>query len=88
MVGGPHAGVRVMEQIVAAFLQLGAVGIMLWWLTLKLIPQMQREQEAMTTMFQREMADERTLHREVNARIMERTDKALDSLLTHIERVH
>lgn len=77
-----------MDQIIAAFLQLGAVGIMLWWLTLKLIPRLQQQQEALITVFQQELADERTMHREVNARIMERTDKAVEGLLTHIERAH
>ena len=77
-----------MEQMSTALLQLGAVGVMIWWLTFKLVPQMQKEHTESLNAFQTEMKEERALHREVNKAIMEKTDRAVEGLLQHIERVH
>ena len=51
------------NEIITAFVNLGAVGLILWWLTLKLIPQLQKERSEAISAFQTEMEKERDLHR-------------------------
>ena len=53
------------NEIFVAFVNLGAMGLMLWWLTLKLVPQLQKERTEAIAAFQHEMEEERKLHREV-----------------------
>ena len=52
------------SQVVGAFMNLGAVGIILWWLTLKLIPQLQHERSEAILAFREEMQAERLSNRE------------------------
>mgnify|MGYP001578490282 CR=1 FL=1 len=51
------------NQVIPAFVNLGALGLMLWWLTLKLIPQLQRERGEAISAFREEMHLERESHR-------------------------
>ena len=63
---------RVMESSIAsAFVNLGAVGLMLWWLTLKLVPQLQRERNEAITAFREEMCLERDAHQRSIQQIIE-----------------
>ena len=57
-------------QLFTAFVNLGAVGLMLWWLTLKLIPQLQKERSEAISAFQHEMEEERRLHRETIEKVV------------------
>lgn len=59
------------SQIISAFVNLGAVGLMLWWLTLKLIPQLQKERSEAILAFQQEMEKERSLHRDTVDRLID-----------------
>ena len=59
------------SQILSAFVNLGAVGLMLWWLTLKLVPQLQKERSEAISAFQHEMEEERRVHREMVEKVIE-----------------
>ena len=50
--------------VVPAFVNLGAIGLILWWLTLKLIPQLQQERSESISAFREEMQLERVSNRE------------------------
>mgnify|MGYP001610299509 CR=1 FL=1 len=58
------------QEIITAFVNLGAVGLMLWWLTLKLIPELQKERTEAIVAFQMEMEKERTMHRETISQLI------------------
>ena len=58
------------QSILTAFVNLGAVGLMLWWLTLKLIPELQKERTEAIVAFQMEMEKERTMHRETISQLI------------------
>lgn len=59
------------QEILGAFVNLGAVGLILWWLTLKLIPQLQKERTEAILAFQQEMEKERVLHRDTVDKLIE-----------------
>lgn len=73
------------SQLFPAFVNLGAVGLILWWMTAKLVPQMQKQLEQAILAFHSEMVDERSLHRETSRLLMEKHDKAVDGLLEHLK---
>lgn len=59
------------QEILGAFVNLGSVGLILWWLTLKLIPQLQKERTEAILAFQQEMEKERVLHRDTVDKLIE-----------------
>ena len=71
---------------ISAGAQFGAMGMMLWWLTAKLIPQLQKERSEAIAAFQSEMEKERVLHRQVNAELTRRNDLLTESLLDRLVR--
>lgn len=64
-------------QIVPAFVNLGALGLMLWWLTLKLIPQLQNERSEAIAAFREEMRLERELHQQTIQQIIDHCQEEL-----------
>ena len=58
------------NQLIPAFVNLGAVGLILWWLTQKLVPQLQKERSEAITAFQHEMEQERVMHRETIEKVL------------------
>lgn len=73
------------NQFVPAFVNLGAVGLILWWMTSKLVPQMQRQLDQAISAFHHEMVEERALHRETSRLLMDKHEKAVDGLLEHLK---
>ena len=65
------------SQIFSAFINLGGIGLALWWLTLKLVPQLQKERSEAIAAFQSEMAAERSMHRELVDRVINANQHAL-----------
>mgnify|MGYP001566756303 CR=1 FL=1 len=70
------------NEIITAFVNLGAVGLMLWWLTLKLIPQLQKERSEAISAFQAEMEKERELHRSTINQLIEHFKWMVETIKT------
>lgn len=71
-----------------ALMQLGAVGLILWWLTLKLVPQLQRERTEAIAAFKDESEKQRILHQTIVERMVDNNERAVDGLLDHIRAEH
>ena len=71
-------------QIISAFVNLGAVGLILWWMTQKLIPSQmevfERRMERLQETFKSEAAMERQFHQESLNKILEHSTRMLDLL--------
>ena len=70
-----------MDQVTGAFMNLGAVGLILWWLTLKLIPQLQRERQEAIAVFREEMQAERITHQQALQQIISHCQEELKAIL-------
>ena len=70
------------NEIITAFVNLGAVGLILWWLTLKLIPQLQKERSEAISAFQTEMEKERDLHRSTINQLIEHFKWMVETIKT------
>ena len=68
-------------QILPAFINLGAVGLMLWWLTFQLVPRLQSQQEAALNSFREELRLEREAHQETMQRVIEHCQEELKAIL-------
>lgn len=76
-------------QLITAFTNIGSVGIVLWWLTQKLIPEMQAQLNHAIASFEKQMETERALHREMTEKyiahsqwMMEMVQKMLEKQLS------
>ena len=71
-------------QIISAFVNLGAVGLILWWMTQKLIPSQmevfERRMERLQETFKSEAAMERQFLQESLNKILEHSTRMLDLL--------
>jgi hypothetical protein len=70
------------QEIIPAFINLGAVGLILWWLTLKLIPQLQKERSEAIAAFQVEMEKERIMHKETLDKLVEHFKWMVETIKT------
>ena len=66
----------------------GIILIFFLWLTKTLIPQLQKERSEAIAAFQAEMQAERSMHREINSQLSERTERITAALLSHLEQKH
>ena len=74
--------------LLGAFVNLGATGLMLWWLTQSLVPQLQKERNEARGAFQTCQEKERTLHRESIDKVMLSQQQTMDRLFEHIQIDH
>jgi hypothetical protein len=72
------------NEFVPSLIQLGGVGLMLWWLTQKLIPNQmeafERRIDKLQDVFRQEMCHERALHHDAIELLMKHSDE-------HFERI-
>lgn len=66
----------------------GVLAVFFWWVTAKLVPQLQKERSEAIAAFQNEMTEERKLHRDAIDRIAKNQERAIDGLLDHIRANH
>ena len=59
------------EQIISALLNLGAVGIILIWMTQTLVPKLQKQLDEAIHSFENQMEKERLNHRESLDKVLE-----------------
>lgn len=80
-----------MPELTSAFINLGAVGLILWWMTQKLIPTLHQDQvnqlaaferrvERLQNIFQQEMQYLRDLHTTSVEKLMQHTDHHIEEL--------
>ena len=77
-----------MTEWVEIFKQLGVVGLVLLWLTLKLIPQLQKERSEAIAAFVSESEHQRKECQENVREIMAVHQKALDQMIDHLKLDH
>ena len=66
----------------------GVLAVFFWWVTAKLVPQLQKERSEAIAAFQNEMSEERKLHRDTIDRIAKTQERSIDGLLDHIRANH
>lgn len=69
------------KELWTALSNLGATGLILWWMTFKFIPQLMET-------FRQEMEKERHIHDTINQRLSDRNDKIMELLVRHFDEKH
>ena len=64
------------------------MGLMLWWLTQKLIPQMQRQLDSVIKEFREQVMQERLSHEAMTNRWVTAHEKAVAGLMEHMREDH
>lgn len=76
------------SQWLASLTNLGAVGLMLWWLTQKLIPHIQKERDEAIQAFKEDAEKERLSHQVATDRWVSVHEKAVQGMLAHLQMDH